>query len=147
MIGIIRQILYHEGRDNTLIVLNECQMGGEQHPKWFMPMVHVGNEEKLILVDMKVSNFIVPEKLKDLHISQNVQMLLNVQHDCIQGGCKPGGTRSQIQEREETKCTVKLINHADKTNFVINMHVLHHAHILHQYFPLHLRRTDPVTMD
>ena len=74
-------------------------------------------------------------------------MPLNVQHDCVRGKCLPEGTRSQVQEREETARTVKIIRHTDNDHFVVNMHVLHHAHFLHQFFPPHLQLVETLQYD
>ena len=67
MIGTVRQILHHEEEEFTLIVLNECQVGGERHPKWYMPTVHVAGEDKLIIVVVAVSIYLCIDRNKRTH--------------------------------------------------------------------------------
>ena len=74
-------------------------------------------------------------------------MPLNVQHDCWGSSCPSTGTRIQIQERENTSRTIKIVEHADSEHFVVNMHAIHNASILHKLFPSHLYSLPPIAND
>ena len=59
-------------------------------------------------------------------------------HDCRLGKCHPSVLHHQMQERQETSRTVSLISHEGDGCFVINMHALHNATLLHNILPRHL---------
>ncbi|KAJ7197514.1 hypothetical protein B0H12DRAFT_1037871 [Mycena haematopus] len=57
--------------------------------------------------------------------SKTIQFVCSVQHDCRMGNCKPGISRKERQEREDTNRDTMLIKHADDDQFVLNMGGLH----------------------
>ncbi|KAJ7041435.1 hypothetical protein C8F04DRAFT_947300, partial [Mycena alexandri] len=52
----------------------------------------------------------------------------NAQHDCQYFSWPLTETAGPQQERLESKKSQKLINNADATRFLLNMHALHNAH-------------------
>lgn len=73
--------------------------------------------------------------------------MVNVQHDCRTGKCKPTGTKQIYQEREETTRTVATLNHSDDRFFIINLHALHNAALLRQTLPRYLTAPKPLHVD
>lgn len=58
--------------------------------------------------------------------------------------CQPSAFRFQMQERQETSRTTKLIAHKDSSHFVLNMHSLHNAHLLRKVLPRELVAPKPL---
>lgn len=58
--------------------------------------------------------------------------------------CPPDASWPQMQERQETTIRISLIDHQDKTNYVLNMHALHNAHLLRKILPQRL--VQPVSL-
>lgn len=59
---------------------------------------------------------------------------MNAQHDCERGGCQPVQTLCELQEREETERWIWTIEHGNEEHFIVNMHNLHHPHMLRKLF-------------
>ncbi len=58
--------------------------------------------------------------------------MVNTQHDCLLSCCNTTGTQFLTQEREATTQTRSVVEHKDKTHFIVNTHALHN----HQYIRL-----------
>src|ERR1700732_1034538 len=69
---------------------------------------------------------------------KSIRFKFSAMHDCQLGKCHPSALRHQMQERQQTSCTVSLISHEDDGHFVINMHALHNATLLRNILPRHL---------
>lgn len=72
---------------------------------------------------------------------------MNVQHDCCMADCPSTGTRAVIQERQETQRTIKVVKHKNDGRFIVNMHALHNANIIHKLFPQEMYSLPPVSIN
>jgi hypothetical protein len=70
-----------------------------------------------------------------------VQLLFNVQHDCLTCGCDTSGSTIQLQEQVESDKSVATVSHKDQPWFIINTHAFHNAMHLRRILPPHL--TEP----
>lgn len=61
--------------------------------------------------------------------------------------CQPTAFRAQMQERQETSRTTKLIAHADDGHYIVNTHGLHNSHLLRKILPRDLIRPKPLHTD
>jgi len=52
-----------------------------------------------------------------------------------------------MQERQQTSRTLSLITHEEDGHFIINMHALHNATLLHKVLPRHLTAPKPLYAD
>jgi len=74
-------------------------------------------------------------------VPEDVLFIFNAQHDCRACGCAPTGTQNVRQERQETRRTRGVIEHADGPDadrYVLNLHALHNAGLIRQTLPRHL---------
>lgn len=71
----------------------------------------------------------------------------SAQHDCCLAGCKLTGRSFQWQEREQTSCTYRILEHLDDVNFIMNTHALHNAHLLRRVLPRSLTEPQPLHSD
>ena len=52
--------------------------------------------------------------------------------------CEASALQEQVQERQVTNKTEKLIKHKDDNHFIINMYAIHNATLLHKSLPQYL---------
>ncbi|KAI0828596.1 hypothetical protein BC628DRAFT_1428616 [Trametes gibbosa] len=67
-----------------------------------------------------------------------VEFAVNVQHDCIAGGCTVSGSQRLRQEREDSTRTRVVVEHRDTTNYILNLVALHNQARLRAALPTHL---------
>lgn len=72
-----------------------------------------------------------------------MKFAFNVQHDCVAGQCAASGQRPSQQERIESGVTEKFIEHTDFARYIINMHALHHPHLIRSVLPRSLIKPIP----
>jgi hypothetical protein len=61
--------------------------------------------------------------------------------------CLPTALQRQVQERQETAQTTKMICHEDDKHFVVNTHALHNATLLQKFLPRNLTALKPLYDD
>jgi hypothetical protein len=83
----------------------------------------------------------------NIPLAQAIKFIFNAQHDCRAAKCRPSAFRHQMQERQETTCTISLISHQDDGHFVLNLHALHNAALIRQVLPRHLTSPKPLYND
>lgn len=71
---------------------------------------------------------------------KDIQFDVNVQHDCRNGKCEATGTKVVRQERTNTTRTIKIIEHANDTHFILNTNSIHHAEMLRRVLPRDLTK-------
>ncbi|KAF8599819.1 hypothetical protein BDV93DRAFT_406722, partial [Ceratobasidium sp. AG-I] len=65
--------------------------------------------------------------------------LVNIQHNCsIRGTCSATKTTYEVQEREQTAKLQLRIQHADTTQFLLNIHGFHNAIPIRRALPTEL---------
>ncbi|KAJ7778006.1 hypothetical protein DFH07DRAFT_697898, partial [Mycena maculata] len=78
--------------------------------------------------------------------TQEIMFAFNAQHDCISCKCRTN-TVPVRQERIITDCTELQINHTTEEQFILNMHGLHNAHLIHEVLPRTLTAPVPYLPD
>ncbi|KAH9910220.1 uncharacterized protein B0H18DRAFT_1090055 [Fomitopsis serialis] len=112
-------------QDDTIIV-EQFSLANSRHPHFGMP--------ELFKIDINNLNCVSPS---------DVISVVNVQHNCIDGGCEPTGRKRRKQERTLTEIEEPYIEHKDDTRYIINTHALHNAALLRKILPRHLTAPIP----
>ena len=99
------------------------------HHHLHMPTLHGPSEKTYYLAGIKVGYLSCVHHTYIDPISQNVRLVLNVQHDCERCGCEIGDVKVEIQEREATTNTVQGVIHTDDDHFIVNVHSLHNPQV------------------
>lgn len=124
------------------MVIELFDIGSEQHPKFNMPILKWRVPSQYFSAKPKVSETPVgPVALYWGMVLKDVLFKFLAQHNCWKGKCLPTGSHSEKQEHQDTEQLVQLIDHADDDHFVINIHGLHNAVLLHNILPCKL--TEP----
>jgi hypothetical protein len=63
------------------------------------------------------------------------------------GCCRPSALQPQRQEHHETSRMTDLIAHQDDDHFILNLHALHNATLIHKILPCHLTVPKPLYED
>ncbi|KAJ7239989.1 hypothetical protein B0H12DRAFT_995096, partial [Mycena haematopus] len=66
---------------------------------------------------------------------QDIQFIINVQHDCYAANCIASGSRAKKQERVDSNIIETFIEHLPLDEHVINTTAFHNAHLLRRYLP------------
>lgn len=78
---------------------------------------------------------------------QNIQFIVNVQHDCRDAKCETTGKRKHKQERCETDQDEYFLEHKSDDRFVVNLHAFHNAHLVRRALPRELTAPTPLFAD
>ncbi|KAJ7253007.1 hypothetical protein B0H12DRAFT_1017789 [Mycena haematopus] len=135
VIGRIAELLVGE---NSLATLEQFICTDILHPEFGWPILRRPNGAE-ITRGQGQSHLVLDTK--------SIQFICSVQHDCRMGNCKPGISRKERQEREETNREAMLIKHSDDDQFVLNMAALHNFAELRRSLPLALTRLKPLHED
>jgi hypothetical protein len=113
IIGRVAELLVGE---RSIATLEQFICTDQLHPEFRWPVLHRPNGAEII-AGQGQSQIVLETK--------TIQFVCSVQHDCRMGNCKPGISRKERQEREETNRSTMLIKHSDDDQFVLNMSRLH----------------------
>ncbi|KAJ7801161.1 hypothetical protein B0H14DRAFT_3783975 [Mycena olivaceomarginata] len=128
IIGRVAELLVGE---RSIVTLEQFICTDQLHPEFGWPVLHRPNGAEITAG--KGQSHIVLE-------TKSIQFICSVQHDCRLGSCKPGISRKERQEREETNRDTMLIKHSDDDQFVLNMSGLHNFVKLCRILPLPLTK-------
>ncbi|TEB26327.1 hypothetical protein FA13DRAFT_1756382 [Coprinellus micaceus] len=103
-----------------VVTVEKYVVGAEKHHYFGMPILFRPVQETPTLFATK---------------AQDVQFILNVQHDCGACGCTLTGSQGRRIEREISMLFETIVNHTDQAKFVINTHALHNAARIRAYLP------------
>ncbi|KAF7351617.1 hypothetical protein MSAN_01594200 [Mycena sanguinolenta] len=123
IIGRVAELLIGE---KSLVTLEQFICTDVLHPDFGWPVIRRPNGTEITAG--KGESHVVLE-------AKSIQFICSVQHDCRMGNCKPGISRAERQEREETNRQTMLIKHADDDQFVLNMSALHNFAKLRRVLP------------
>jgi hypothetical protein len=133
---------YASGIESTgLLVVERFEVGEALHFKLNMPVVRppMAERKEFIVILSVVSLSLSTTLFSTLNeVYQQLQFIINVQHDCQASECDVSGIRRQLQERQESNKIIRTITHRDDTNFIINMHAIHNAMLLRKFLPRYL---------
>ncbi|KAJ7690611.1 hypothetical protein B0H14DRAFT_2420329 [Mycena olivaceomarginata] len=113
IIGRVAELLVGE---RSFATLEQFICTDQLHPEFRWPVLRRPNGAE-ITAGRGQSHLVLETK--------TIQFICSVQHDCRMGNCKPGISRKERQEREETNRNIMLIKHSDDDQFVLNMSGLH----------------------
>lgn len=74
-------------------------------------------------------------------VFQDIECIVNVQHDCHRGHCTPTAKQYLNQERETTSRFRSIIKHNDDDHFIINTQSLHNYKTIAKALPTSLQTT------
>ncbi|KAJ6592424.1 hypothetical protein B0H19DRAFT_1204789 [Mycena capillaripes] len=117
--------------EKSFIMLEHFICTDQPHPDFGWPVLRRPNGAEIISGQGR--SYIVLE-------AKFVQFVCSVQHDCRMGSCKPGISRKERQEREETNRDTMLIKHSDDDQFILNMSALHNFFRLRRVLPQSLTK-------
>ncbi|KAK0444640.1 uncharacterized protein EV420DRAFT_1721990 [Desarmillaria tabescens] len=122
--GRIIKILAKTGlpltNNNVVIIIEHFQVADVKDGRLNMPLLI--NSQDLIAVG-----------------AQDILFDFNAQHDCVTGHCQIGESTSYVmQERIKTAARQRCIVHTNHSQFHLNMHALHNAHLIREALPRHL---------
>ncbi|KAH9925298.1 uncharacterized protein B0H18DRAFT_933788 [Fomitopsis serialis] len=121
----VPQALVHT--EIAVVVVEEFTLPNSCHPRFNMPELTKHNEEATYTA-------LLPSE---------VMFIVNVQHNCLDGKCRPTGIRRCVRERMETEITQTFIEHTNDTHYILNMHALHNARLIRKVLPRHLTKPTP----
>jgi hypothetical protein len=152
--GRIKKILIPEGTtrtlDSGLVTIRVFELGQHLHPDFEMPILTCSTPDRFHTVKSLVSGPIHSSVYGDWRIDtalKNLQFLFSAEHDCRMARCLPTALRRQVQERQETAQTTKMICHEDDKHFVVNTHALHNANLLRKFLPRNITAPKPLYDD
>ncbi|KAJ7230962.1 hypothetical protein B0H12DRAFT_1029729 [Mycena haematopus] len=128
VIGRVAELLLGE---KSLVTLEQFICSDEVHPEFGWPILRRPNGAEITCGQGQ--SYVVLD-------TKSVQFICSVQHDCRMGNCKPGISRKERQEREETNRDTMLIKHSDDDRFVLNMSALHNFVRLRRILPQSLTK-------
>ncbi|KAJ6600335.1 hypothetical protein DFH09DRAFT_1497797 [Mycena vulgaris] len=127
-IGRVLEILSPENSGPGLVVLERFLLAERLHPAFGMPMICRAEDGEPRLINAILFRF-------------------SAQHDCRLADCQATALRAIMQERIETSRTMKLLEHANDTHFLINTAGLHNATLLRRLLPRALTVPRPLYTD
>jgi hypothetical protein len=117
--------------EKSFVMLEQFVCTEELHPDFGWPVLRRPNGAEIIRGQGQ-SHIVLDTK--------SIQFICSVQHDCRMGNCKPGISRKERQEREETNRDIMLIKHSDDDQFVLAMSALHNFAKLRRVLPQSLTK-------
>ena len=145
MIGWIVEIMlphYASGIESTgLLVVERFEVGEALHFKLNMPVVcpPMAERKEFVVIPSVVSLSLSTTLFSMFNeVYQQLQFIVNVQHDCQASGCDVSGITCQLQEQQESNKIICTVTHWDDTNFIINIHAIHNETLLCRFLPWYL---------